>query len=407
MKVIISAYRCDPNAGGEPLRSWTWINYYLKEGFEVVCLTNKWDKPAIEAQNIDKPNLIFVYVDTPNWVERLYVNTVGVYLHYLLWQKYATKTALNLHKVYKFDLAHHTSYGSLQLGSGLWRLGIPFIMGPMGGGQFAPKAFKKYFYEGWKEEVFRYWVSKLLILFNPNARDAMKNAEIVITENFETQELALRLGAKKTKMFLDAEIEIVDKIFPKAQKKQINILWVGRLLPRKGLKLAIEALSLLKDRVDFKFTIIGDGPFGKRVPGWLKEYGIEEKTQWLGQVPFEHVKSHYKENDLFLFTSLRDSSGAQLFEAMAYGLPIVTLNQSGARALLPEDTCLKVEVSSPEKTIKGISESVLQYYQNRELLNKHGYNATQYIKNEYCKKIPALIKSIKGIYEKKSILIAS
>jgi glycosyltransferase involved in cell wall biosynthesis len=407
MKVLISAYRCNPNKGGEELRSWIWIEYYLKEGFEVVCLTNMKDREAIEAlPNLPK-NLHFEYVEMPKWAERVYVNTVGVYLHYLIWQMFATKKAKELHNLFRFSFVHHTCYGSPQLGSGMWRLGIPFIYGPLGGGQFAPKALKKYFYEGWKEEVARFWASKLLMRFNTNARQALKLAKIVITENYETQQLAVKYGAQNVMMFLDAEIPIQQLVKEKRyqDKNELRILWVGRILPRKGLPLALEALSLLKDKMNFRFTIIGDGPFGKYVSKWLKHYGLEDRVDWLGQVSLDTVKEHYQNNDVLLFSSLRDSSGAQLFEAMSYGLPIVTLDQFGAKALLPENACIKVPVTSPEKTVQGIADALLLYYQNEDMRKLHGKNALEYMRTTHRKNIPELIKLLKNKLNQSSILV--
>jgi glycosyltransferase involved in cell wall biosynthesis len=398
MKVLISAYRCDPNKGGEELRSWTWINHYLEEGFEVVCLTNQWDKEAISNIAPFPDNLQFYFVDIPLWVERIQSNTAGVYFHYLMWQRYATRKALELHKIHKFELVHHTCWGSPQLGSGMWKLGIPFIYGPLGGGQYASRAFKKYFHNGWWEEVARFWVSRILMKFNSNAKKALKTAKIVITENFETENLARDTGANNTKMFLDAVIpfeETIENIAVKRRSDKFRILWVGRLLYRKGLPLALEAIAQLQNKMDFEFTILGDGPASKSLPYWLKKYNLEGKVNWLGQVPMKVVKEYYKKNDILLFSSLRDSSGAQLFEALSYGLPIVTLNQFGARALLPENTCIKVPVSTPEKTVYGLADAILLYYLHEDLRLEHSKNAINYIKNEYRRNIPDLIKSIK------------
>jgi glycosyltransferase involved in cell wall biosynthesis len=331
---------------------------------------------------------------------------IGVYVHYLCWQHYALKLAKRLNKKYDFSLVHHTCYGSPQLGSGMWKLGIPFMMGPIGGGQFPPTKFKKYFGKGWKEEVLRMWISKLLLLFNPNASNALKNSKLVITENFETEALAKKCGAKNVRMFSDSFFPQVDifEIKEKQSKNIINILWVGRLLYRKGLPLALEAASLLKGKIKFQLTIIGDGPAGHEVPDLIKKHGLSAEVTWLGQIPWNEVKKYYLSNDILLFTSLRDSSGAQLFEALTFGLPIVTLDHHGSKALLPDNVCVKVPVTDPKETVNAIAEAIQFYYINEDIRLAHSDNAKMFMQNEYTQYIPSLIKQLK---EETSVPITS
>lgn len=400
MKALVSAYRCNPNEGGEQYRSWMWIHNYLKEGYEVVCLTNKWDKNDIEKASVPLAGCKFVYLDIPDWIEKIYVNRLGVYAHYLLWQHYAVNKAKNLHNEHHFDFVHHTSYGSPYLGSGMWRLGIPFIYGPLGGGQFPPKAFKKYFYKSWKLEMIRLWISGGLMLLNPNARASLRHAKLVMTENHETLELAKKHGAGLVKLFYDGGLpphKLPESLVPLEKSHKLRILWVGRLLHMKGLPLALEALSRLSHQIDFEFTIIGDGPFGQYLPKWLKEFGLEDKINWMGQVPWQTVMEHYQKNDVFLFCSLRESSGSQLFEAMAYGLPIVTLNHFGARSLMPNNVGIKVSVESPEQTIKELVQALLFFQQHEEERATYSNNAFLYIRDVFSNQVNDMVKNLRSI----------
>lgn len=397
MKVLLSAYRCNPEQGGEPYRTWLWIDNYVKEGNQVVCLTNKWDKEVLE--NIrEKPiNCQFEFLDIPEWIEKLYVNQFGVYTHYLLWQHYAVSKARALHKIYQFDMVHHTSYGSIQLGSGMWKLNIPFIYGPMGGGQFPPKGFKKYFKEGWKKEVVRSWLSNLLFLANPNTKKAIRHAHLLMTENMETYELAQKHGAQHIKMFYDGGVpphKLPDQLIRPEKSPKLRILWVGRLLHQKGLLLALEAVAQLNNKIDFELTILGDGPFGQYLPDWIRDYQLEGKVRWPGQVSWQTVIGHYQKNDVFLFTSLRESSGSQLFEAMAYGMPIVTLDHFGAKALMPDKVGARVPVITPEQTINDLADALLYYNNNEKERLAHGKNGFHYIKDLFSKQVNELVKTL-------------
>jgi hypothetical protein len=100
-------------------------------------------------------------------------------------------------------MIHHVSWGSLYMGTFLWKLDVPLVFGPCGGGQFPPKAFKKYFYEYWRTERIREFASKFLLILNPTVRHTLERAKLVLVTNQETLEMAKANGAKKIKIFLD------------------------------------------------------------------------------------------------------------------------------------------------------------------------------------------------------------
>ena len=91
----------------------------------------------------------------------------AIYGVYLSWHLLAYRKAKKLHKQIGFDIAHHVSWGSIQMGSFFYKLDIPFIFGPAGGGQVAPIAFKAYFKDKWALEEKREKVSNLLVKYNP------------------------------------------------------------------------------------------------------------------------------------------------------------------------------------------------------------------------------------------------
>jgi glycosyltransferase involved in cell wall biosynthesis len=237
-------------------------------------------------------------------VEKSYQYQVGVYLHYLVWQHLAYKKAKSLMPTEKFDLIHHVTYGSIHMGSELWKLNLPFVYGPMGGGQLAPANFKKYFYRWWRSEVIRKWIGKILLML-PNTRGAIKNAAIILTNNEETYELVQRYKPKSVIYFTDSTLP--DSFFPESlpdkdyNNCELRIFWIGRIFARKGLVVVLEALSKVK--IPFKLTIVGHGPLSDYIPDWIKQFGLEGKIDYKGKLPWEKVKESYMENDVFMFTN--------------------------------------------------------------------------------------------------------
>lgn len=385
----MSAYVCDPTAGGERQNGWNWAYNMAKMGYNVRVLTSHWGKEAIEAtlEQEPLPNLQFEYVEVPGWVEKAYVNTLGVYLRYLTWQQQAYKVAKKLDTVHNFDLVHHVTYGSIQMSSALWKLGKPMIFGPSGGGQFSPEAFKDYFAGDWKTEERRKMVSDLLVRFNPNTKKTARHAELFLTTNWETYHMAEDLGAKNVQLFLDTSLP--EHFYPKEAPtyehrpgQPLKLLWIGSLIPRKGLPLVMEALAQVSEDIPFSLTVLGDGPLKDEVPKWIAQYGLEGKVNYPGRVPWEEVKKAYQEHHVFMFTSLRDSSPAQLLEAMAYGRPIITLNMHGAANQVPESAGIKVSVDNPATTVKELAEAVTFMYENPEKCQEYCRDGHEFSKTQ-------------------------
>jgi glycosyltransferase involved in cell wall biosynthesis len=78
------------------------------------------------------------------------------------------------------------------------------------------------------------------------------------------------------------------------------------------------------------------------------------------------MQAEYAKADAFILTSLRDSTGVQFLEAMAYGLPIFTLNMHGATIFVPEDAGYKIPITNPEHIARSFAEAVVHHYHHPE-----------------------------------------
>jgi glycosyltransferase involved in cell wall biosynthesis len=126
------------------------------------------------------------------------------------------------------------------------------------------------------------------------------------------------------------------------------LLWVGRLFPHKALGIAFEALAQLPEESAVQLTVVGDGPERDRLMAKAHALGVSARIVWLGQVPWTRAIDAMDTAHALVFTSLRDSSGAQLLEAMARGLPVITLDHQGAADHVPDDAGIKIPVTTPQ-----------------------------------------------------------
>ena len=137
VKVLISAYACEPGKGSEPGVGWNWPLQAARHGHEVHVITRANNEPSISAFLRNEPvaDLSFHYYDLPaalRWLKKR-TGYYGMLAYYYLWQIGSSRLARRLHRKHRFDLAHHVTFVNDWMPSGVAWVGIPFIWGPIGG----------------------------------------------------------------------------------------------------------------------------------------------------------------------------------------------------------------------------------------------------------------------------------
>ena len=130
----------------------------------------------------------------------------------------------------------------------------------------------------------------------------------------------------------------------KVPGKPLKIISVARLTEKKGLHVAIEACRQLRARgVDFRYRILGIGPWERRLRTLIEQYQLEDYVEMPGFKPSHEVKAMLDEADVFLLPSVTGADGdmegipVALMEAMAVGIPVVSTLHSGIPELIKSD----------------------------------------------------------------------
>lgn len=360
MRLLLSAYACRPNAGSEPGVGWNWATHLAARGVEVHVLVAKRNQEAIEAGLRDNPiaNLHFTYVAVPHeWAKK------SEALHYACWQLEALKAARELAGKSEFQVAHHVTYASVHVPSQLWRLGIPVVFGPVGGGQTAPASMLQYFGEEKSRERLRSSLTKALWL-SPLHRQSLRRMSFVLAANSDTLNVVRALGCNNARLMCDTAIPA--SYFAEAPRhfKEhsgiLRLLWIGQMRTRKALPLALDVLTESPKNVTL--TVAGDGIEPAAVHQMIRDRNLQQRVFWKGsRMTWTELRAACTEHDAMLFTSLRDSFGSQVLEAMAMGLPIICLDLHGAHDFVPDAASFKVPVGSPRETVRNLADAIGQY----------------------------------------------
>lgn len=145
------------------------------------------------------------------------------------------------------------------------------------------------------------------------------------------------------------------------------ILYLGRLIKRKGIMYLLEAFSRIKDK-DARLVIVGGEDFynlgaedlTQDVKSFIQERGLDKKVIMTGHIPFEDVPSYYLIADLFVLPSITEKIGEAWAlvhnEAMQFGLPVISTDAVGAAYDLIEEP--KNGYMVPEKGASSLQKAI-------------------------------------------------
>ncbi len=116
-----------------------------------------------------------------------------------------------------------------------------------------------------------------------------------------------------------------------------KVLFVGQLVPRKGIRKLLDAWQRLSPvvRINSRLLIVGEGPLGDEIRSFVQAHGMSNVVI-LGQLPYAEVRTLLGSADLFVLPTLEDLFSLTVVEAMASGCAVITTPFNGARELVEE-----------------------------------------------------------------------
>ena len=147
-------------------------------------------------------------------------------------------------------------------------------------------------------------------------------------------------------------------------------LFVGRLVPHKGIGILIRALEYLQNG---KLLIIGDGPYLNWLKQLTKKLDIEERVVFVGPISDYWLPAYYAATDVVVLpsTSRLEAFGIVGLEAMASGKPLVLSDIPGVRDVISSDEGFIVEPLDPEAIAHAL-EKIWDYPENAKQMGLKG-----------------------------------
>jgi glycosyltransferase involved in cell wall biosynthesis len=377
MKILVSAYACEPNKGSEPGVGWNWVKVISRQ-HDTWVLTRKNNRSSIERELMSNPDprLHFVYVDPPKWLVFWKKGQRGVRTYYYLWQFAALARARELNRLIGFDCGHHVTFVNDWLWTFFALSSIPYVWGPIGSHPMFPAQFLS----GWRARLgdkARILFQAALRLVDPLYWLSAMRAKTILVINREAQKLVPLSWVSRRKIRIEPAIG-VEEIAPAAITQgegKCKILFMGRFVQMKQPGLALDAFAKLARKVGGACLILlGDGPEEGKLRLRVQKYGLADSVQFLSWLPREEAISVMQGCDIFLFPTM-EGGGMVVLEAMAAGKPVVSLDYGGPGEFVTEQSGIKVAIGGRQQVVDDLASALEKLIIDKDLRKTLGGGA--------------------------------
>ncbi len=337
MKVLVSAYACDPRGGSEPGVGWNWSRAMARH-HDVWVLTRSNNREEIEGElrRWPQPRMRFLYLDLPPWARSWKRGQRGIRLYYYLWQLLAGRSARRAHAEIGFDLVHHITFATAFVPALTFLPGVPFVLGPVGGGVRAPwRLTAEWGPRGVVFEAMRAIRRGVARYLDPLVRLTWRRATVILAQNPETLAWLPARHRVKSRVVPNAGIdpqEIAEPDRPLGTERLA--VAAGRLVHLKGTSLAIRALAAIAaDVPDLRLVVVGKGRDRDRLERLARELGVANRVKFTGWLERPELLAMLGRADVLLFPSMHEECGAVVVEALARGTIPIVLGAGGPPVL--------------------------------------------------------------------------
>jgi glycosyltransferase involved in cell wall biosynthesis len=410
MKILISAIACDPYGGSESLHGWLACRSLADLG-ELWLLVSAEQRAGIEkarAQGLIPEHMHFYFIgEAKGYLENRMLARGQSWARYMAFSRSILPVARELHARHHFDLSHHITYSTWRVGSPLWRLGIPFIWGPISGTEVFPlKKFAQILSPSARAFETARVLGGLYSGIHPAVRACARHAFHIFAAHREAvphlkklRGTAEGISVLSYYTFLPETIAAFARpTAPRSAGEPLRILAGGNLEGRKGVAIALQGLALAKKAgARFSYRVTGRGPELEHLERLAKQLGIEEEVSLGRGFPREDYVKELQKTDLYLLPSLREGGGLTMMEAMLAGCVPIVADAGGPGTAVADDCGFRISIESPEQMAREISLAVVRLDQDRSLLAQMGTAAPRRIAEQYAHH--HFIETIRAVYD--------
>ena len=379
MKILVSAYACNPYGGSEPGVGWTAVCRIARqhEVYVLADIHNRpgWDQAA--GDGLIPPNVQVRFLrDRSACSRNRFVAHVQSWLNYASFNRQVLAAAQAWHRVVGFDLCHQVTIAAWRMPSPLWRLPVPFVWGPIGGAGYIPPAFRSMLSPSARlfEKVRD--LSTFVASRSGVFRDCIQNTAVVIAANEETEEFLRPFRGGRPLIRLPIVSLSDEKVArfrrphqARALSAPLQLFAGGNMIGTKGVSLVLRALARVAQQgLDFHYTVAGGGPEIGSLQTLCRQLKLADKVEFHpGYRGDDYVRALQKA-DVYLLPSFREGTPVTLLEAYLAGCYPVVADTSAQGEIVRLAGGSAIPLTSMDSLIQGLADAVLWCDSHRQAL---------------------------------------
>lgn len=363
-RIVAFAFACNPNRGSEAAAGWGCVTA-LTHGADVTALVHPQHLDDIEDHLRRDPNPRLRVVAVPTvpwglWGARVPPLRRALWLaRYQGWLGRAREVALQHHAAEPFDVAVHLTLGMYWLPTTVVDLGLPSVLGPVGGAVRSKRALWPFLGPlGVAAELAENALVKVPASL-PATRRSWQRATVRV---LETKGSLRRLprGLRPGTLIVNRSILVQVPPPPPVRPRERFVVFSSPLQARKGPRLVLTALR--HTAPDIRLLFIHHGPAEDGLRRLADRMGLAPRVEFRGKVPRDEMFDLMSRASACVYTGLREEGGAALAEAMGIGAPTIVLGWAGAQVLADHATdpsrTTVVPATTPAETVRGLTAAI-------------------------------------------------
>jgi glycosyltransferase involved in cell wall biosynthesis len=392
LRILLSAYACSPYRGSEHAVGWQYAtNIARHHDVTVVCGDVEFEQPTkreldiYQSQNSLPEGLRVVYVGPTPWiamferVHRFPLMWWCYYLAYALWQRQVLRVANQLAASERLDVVHHLNMIGFREPGFLYRLGIPFVLGPLGGANNDPAAFAKGCGSGSRLVlILRTVLNEIQKRTCVRPRRAARAAAAIFAATPAEQKMVNEIWGLSASLLPETGAtprKFFEERKPYDSSGRLRILWSGMHCQRKCLPILIDAVACEELRTSVVITVLGDGSETNAWRQHAATQGLAKIFDWRGKVSHAEAMLLMANNDVCAFTSIREGTPHVVLEALAAGVPVICHDACGMGVVVDDSCGLKIPFVDFSTSVLGFRAALIRLAREPALVRSLSHGA--------------------------------
>lgn len=373
-RIAVITYDISPFRGSEASVSWNFVTKMSRHVHLTVIYgrANAEIDDYIKAHPIENVEWIGIQKKDVEHFGRGLRQDYYFSLYYRQWHKEAAATASRLASERRIDLIHYLNPIGFKEPGWLWQIkSVPYVWGPLQGVDNRPlKLHKALGAKGTISAIIRRLVHNGLFRYFPRARKAFRRADALFAATPATVR-GLKRHHRREAIYLPengiTEME-TDKPVSLDPDERLRMIWIGGLdVKRKAVGLLLDALLKVKSD-QWTISWFGNGTLSEA--NSKKAARLNGKINICGKVPREQVQEAMRHSHLHIISSLGEATTTVLFEAMAKGIPTMTLDHCGMAGVVCDRCGIKIPIESYDNVTSRMAAEIDRLIARPELVKK-------------------------------------